>query len=59
MTDREQEAFAEMNLDALQRDMAAGQGEHLGRIAESRQVIVATQDSRRLDDLGVAVGLRL
>ena len=29
MADKEQEAFTELNLDNLQRDMAAGQGEYL------------------------------
>lgn len=31
--DKEQEAFAEANLDALRRDMARGQGEHLVALA--------------------------
>lgn len=31
--DMEQEAFAEANLDALRRDMARGQGEHLAAFA--------------------------
>lgn len=42
--DREQEAFAEANLDALRRDMARGQGEYLVAFADLLECDATVQD---------------